>query len=245
MILLSVFVLGGAGSPTQRLLRDGYAVMDGVLNAEAAQALRSSASDLFEAGAMRNLEQAGRDDHVLVLDPTSLDSPALAPLRAATQILLSVRNLLVSGHERDEDSSAESLSYFAAAAVPSRMMLARYPPNGGQYVAHLDNDPADPNNAKGPPGLRAMDRVFTCILYLNDGWEEPHAGHLRLFLPTEAAGQGMSTLSVEVAAAGATGEAPFVDIEPIGGRLVIFDSKRILHAVRPSYAERWAVTVWL
>ena len=33
----------------------------------------------------------------------------------------------------------------------------------------------------GPVGLRACDRVFTCILYLNDGWEAPHEGCLRLF----------------------------------------------------------------
>ena len=37
-----------------------------------------------------------------------------------------------------------------------------------------------------------------------------------------------------------------VDVEPLGGRLVIFDSRRILHAVRPAHGEeRWALTVWV
>ena len=84
-------------------------------------------------------------------------------------------------------------------------MLACYPPSGGRYVAHLDNDPSDPAyearplartlllplphtpnptpaaNEVGPVGLRACDRVFTCILYLNDAWEPPHEGCLRVF----------------------------------------------------------------
>ena len=28
--------------------------------------------------------------------------------------------------------------------MPTRLMLACYPPSGGRYVAHLDNDPSDP-----------------------------------------------------------------------------------------------------
>ena len=86
-------------------------------------------------------------------------------------------------------------------------------------------------------GLRACDRVFTCILYLNDAWEPPHEGCLRIF-----------TAAVDEAAARSgegLDEGSFVDVEPKGGRLVIFDSRRMLHAVRPSRAERWALTVWI
>ena len=73
------------------------------------------------------------------------------------------------------------MALFASAKVPTRLMLACYPGSGGRYVAHLDNDPSDPAYGVGPVGLRACDRVFTCILYLNDAWEAPHEGCLRMF----------------------------------------------------------------
>ena len=39
-------------------------------------------------------------------------------------------------------------------------------------------------------------------------------------------------------------EPRYVDIPPIGGRLVIFDAQRYLHEVRPTFRERAALTVW-
>jgi hypothetical protein len=36
----------------------------------------------------------------------------------------------------------------------------------------------------------------------------------------------------------------FLDIQPLPGRLVLFDSRRILHGVAPSFKRRWAMTVW-
>ena len=80
-----------------------------------------------------------------------------------------------------DGASPEQAALFASAKVPKRLMLACYPGSGGRYVAHLDNDPSDPAYEVGPVGLRACDRVFTCILYLNDAWEAPHEGCLRMF----------------------------------------------------------------
>ena len=80
-----------------------------------------------------------------------------------------------------DGASPEQAALFASAKVPTRLMLACYPGSGGRYVAHLDNDPSDPAYEVGPVGLRACDRVFTCILYLNDAWEAPHEGCLRMF----------------------------------------------------------------
>lgn len=88
--------------------------------------------------------------------------------------------MLVAGG-REDGASAEQAALLASAKVPTRLMLACYPPSGGRYVAHLDNDPSDPAHEVGPAGLRACDRVFTCILYLNDAWAPPHEGCLRVF----------------------------------------------------------------
>lgn len=36
-----------------------------------------------------------------------------------------------------------------------------------------------------------------------------------------------------------------MNIEPIGGRMVIFDSRTVLHEVMPSYQRRIALTCWV
>ena len=125
-------------------------------------------------------------------------------------------------------SRAEAtMSRLATATAPERLMLAHYPGGereGARYVPHLDNDPDDPGHREGEPGLRACDRAVTAILYLNPEWEEAHGGCLRVTLED------------------GRGEA---DVAPSIGRLVLFDCRRILHEVRPSYAGRWAMTAWI
>ena len=91
-------------------------------------------------------------------------------------------------------------------------------------MSHLDNDPEDPGSADGAPGLRARDRAVTAILYLNPDWEEAHGGCLRVQLEDEK------------------GE---VDVAPAWGRVVLFDSRRITHEVRPTSFGRWALTAWI
>ena len=91
-------------------------------------------------------------------------------------------------------------------------------------MPHLDNDPEDPGADDGAPGLRARDRAVTAILYLNPDWEEAHGGCLRVRLEDEK------------------GE---VDIAPAWGRVVLFDSRRITHEVRPARHGRWALTAWI
>ena len=72
------------GSPTERLLRDGYAVLDGALTAEEVREVRKSCASLQARGAMRHLGQEGRDDSVCVLDPARLDHPSYGALSLAT-----------------------------------------------------------------------------------------------------------------------------------------------------------------
>lgn len=232
------------GSPTERLLRDGYAVLDGALTPAEVREVRKSCAGLQARGAMRHLGQEGRDDSVCVLDPARLDHPSYGALSVAAQRLLDVPHMLVAGGTQDGVSPGQA-ALFASAKVPSRLMLACYPGSGGRYVAHLDNDPSDPSYEVGPVGLRACDRVFTCILYLNDEWEAPHEGCLRMFT-SRVDGEAPPEATIERWHGATVEDGSSVDVEPLGGRLVIFDSRRILHAVRPAHgAERWALTVWV
>lgn len=79
-------------------------------------------------------------------------------------------------------------------------------------------------------------RKLTAILYLQEGWSPGQGGQLRMFLPPTRKASDM--------------ELPFVDIEPLGGRLVLFWSDVMVHSVCESSASseaeyRWALTVWL
>lgn len=84
---------------------------------------------------------------------------------------------------------------------------------GTRYQAHYDQSSA--------PGSETTDRVFSFILYLNDGWQKFDGGELRLLLDKNS-----------------------IDIEPRLGNFVIFRSDTILHEVLETRAGRWAVSGW-
>ena len=71
--------------------------------------------------------------------------------------------------------------------------------------------------------------MLTAIIYLNEKppWDvNRDGGCLRAWPPHARADGG------------------HIDIEPIGGRMLIFDAIRVEHEVRPSYRRRCAVTLW-
>ena len=222
------------------LCRDGFVVLDDVFPPETLLAARASAEHLLADGKMRHVGQEGRDDAVAVLDASSLPSSrsrygglaGAAALTLAFAEALRVRSAetaLLTNKKKTKRTprAARTLDRLRGVQPPSRLMLAHYPGDkdaGARYVPHLDNDPEDPGSADGAPGLRARDRAVTAILYLNPDWEEAHGGCLRVQLEDEK------------------GE---VDVAPAWGRVVLFDSRRITHEVRPTSFGRWALTAWI
>lgn len=89
--------------------------------------------------------------------------------------------------------------------------LAIYPPGTG-YAKHLD---------QFNQGRNAL-RQVSCVLYLNQGWQEGFGGQLRLYL-----------------ADGNTQE-----IMPTGGTLVTFMSGEFIHEVLPATQPRISLTGW-
>jgi hypothetical protein len=142
-----------------------------------------------------------------------------------------------------------------------------------RYAAHRDS-PSEEEPARF--SIQALTdsqraRELTAIVYLNDAdaWPSPQ-GCLASSTSAEAdAAPATTTIKPRVAsekdagacaggslllyigtdAADMTGEtaAKIVEIEPIGGRLVLFDSRRMLHEVLPhdNDSERIALTVWI
>lgn len=83
-------------------------------------------------------------------------------------------------------------------------------PTGSFYQRHLDRFQ---NNNQ---------RSLSCILYLNEHWQESDGGLLRLYL----------------------NETEHMDIVPKGGLLVTFLSNRFWHEVLPANKERLSITGW-
>ena len=106
-------------------------------------------------------------------------------------------------------------------APADRTQVSCYPGEGTGYKLHQDVSLTNSG--------RSNARVLTLILYLNSSWESAHGGHLRLMDATRAEdGEHRSHW----------------DVEPRGGTLVVFDSI-LLHEVRPTWAKRFALTLWV
>lgn len=88
--------------------------------------------------------------------------------------------------------------------------------------------------------LRSKDyraRSITAILYLNEAdWDpSPQAdgGYLKCYIGADADDVvGTTATRIE-------------RISPVGGTLVLFDSRYLLHEVEPSYRDRMALTLWV
>ena len=100
-------------------------------------------------------------------------------------------------------------------------LLYAYYPSGGFYRRHRD---AIPNSA-------SILRKYSLLLYLNrDGWSsEEDAGQLRIHL--DGGGDEVPP--------GA--EPNFIDVDPLGGTLVLFKSELIPHEVLNTNSERFAL----
>lgn len=114
--------------------------------------------------------------------------------------------------------------------------FALYPGKGEGYNRHKDAFPVPANSLRTDINI-ASTRQLTLLLYLNKEWEPEDGGQLRIFTPAGAVIEGV-------------GE-PFdfwgvrgYDIDPVFGRLVVFRSGIVEHAVLPCFRERMALTFW-
>lgn len=101
--------------------------------------------------------------------------------------------------------------------------LAYYHPKNARYERHRDAFPTD------DPEDTHQRRV-TAILYLNPGWTAGDGGELKIFGRAESDG---------------TTDAADRTIPPLLGRLVLFLSGAVDHAVLPANKERFALTAWM
>jgi SM-20-related protein len=95
-----------------------------------------------------------------------------------------------------------------------------------EFETHFAIYPAGGVYKKHLDQFQASDaRQISTILYLNHDWQADDGGQLRLYLD-------------------GTNPEPYLDIEPLGGKLVTFLSGRFYHEVLPARRERISITGW-
>ena len=213
-------------------VQDGVVVIDGVMPPKVVDAARRELFALHDSGRLTCTVQGAdiRRDNISWLGKSSAP-PDLKTLGEGASFLLEELPHLVRELIPDRQVVA-----------PQRVMCAVYDGNGAFYAPHRDNRPraapatiGDDDDFAWLSDSEQCDREITGILYLNEhDWDpERDGGILRCFVGANADDTTGSTAS------------RVLDIVPAGGRLVLFDSRALLHEVRPSYRRRAALSVWL
>lgn len=193
---------------TAKIAEEGYCIVDHFLDLPTTQALAEETQTLIEASAMQeagigrgNVTQNKniRGDRIYWLDEN-------AASRAQQQYFAQMESLRLNLN-RD--------LYLGLFGLECH--LAAYPP-GSFYKKHLD---CFANHSTDKP-LRRV----SCIVYLNQNWQDSDGGQLRLYLNED---QGQST---------------YIDISPVAGRAIIFLSEIFYHEVLPAKRTRQSLTGW-
>jgi hypothetical protein len=130
--------------------------------------------------------------------------------------------------------------------IPRQCQLAQYPGNGlANYPRHLDQCAKSLQELGLLEYWRLSDyrrRSLTSILYLNESeWDGAvDGGQIRCYQ------RGMDDKENETSGSGTSKQQQqHEDVVPQGGKLLIFDSRRIEHEVLPSTRNRTALTSWV
>lgn len=252
----------------QALRRHRFVVVDGVLSATELAEAHKAAAAMHEARGLLPTEQdsaTARSDCVAWVRGGEECAPAL---RVALRRLRGVAHEIdtdIAGRGAwcgfDDDNARRGSRRSRSLGVPVDGQLARYGTDEGsgwqqRYAAHRDGTPLPSLSSLYLSSLRtslvdapsAGAREVTAILYLNgSSWDEEDGDGVRQEPPKQE--EGALVLYMGAVGTDDTG-ATATDVQrihPIGGRLVLFDSRTVLHEVLPHSNPdgRFALTLWL
>ena len=202
-------------------------MLDGVISTDAAQAARLEFRELFNnyGKALESDTHAARwrSDYCQTLTEHQARVLGFPALASAIKVLKAI------GHELAQLHDASSLS------VAPSAQLAIYPGQGTRYRRHGDNLYAPAEAQTQPSGFNNW-RVWTVILYVNRGWVPADGGCLRIYGHCAGAEAPLPASTLRE-------ESSFVDVEPIAGRVLAFNSL-LHHEVLPVDGLRCALTLW-
>lgn len=218
----------------KQLKDEGYIIFDNVLSSKEIEDSRNDILLMLTNKTKLKFYQNDNNDDNIRKDKVSWISESiglsqhqycLPGLLLILRILRSLPLILIQNEfEIDDDMG-----------VPLSNQLSVYHGSGNNYVAHLDkpNTKSTIYTSIMQSGLH--DRKYTIILYLNsETWTSD---------VTTSDGVVINDNGV-LRITKLNGET--IDVSPIGGRCVMFDSSKILHEVRPNYGQdRIALTCWI
>lgn len=215
----------------EHLEMKGFVVVDNVLPTHITKSARAEAKLVLQ----KVMDPALNDEDVSTYRKdlfTSIDKASTkhySALNEAREMLSSTGRSIVENNFDGFIGDTEKMKIKENLMVPAIVQLSIYG-SKAFYKAHYDSA-VEVDYSRGLVSyLREYayrKRFLTAILYLNDEWSSgvgDKSGYLRLY--TTSSGD--------------------VDVKPQGGRMVIFDSKRILHEVLPcdERKKRIAITCW-
>lgn len=209
--MLTEYIVQDRAMIADAIAQHGIAIVDDFLPIASIATLADEIRQLYSAQKMQPagtgrgqavLNQSLRGDHILWLDE---QNATLA------------QQAYFAGMEEIRQHLNQSL-YLGLFALESHLALYQA---GTHYSTHIDRF-KDSNN-----GLPL--RQVSCILYLNQGWQDSNGGHLRIYTQRKQS---------------PTPGSAFIDVSPIAGRLVLFLSDTFYHEVLPAHRDRMSLTGW-
>jgi hypothetical protein len=210
----------------RQLERDGFVVIDDFLSKqEVSNAVTSIQGESFQASPSEPDDDGvvRKDHHFFFQNKHNVEQEGL---RAVQNSLYRLGYDVVKSPFRgfNDDYSSKWLG------APKMMQVSRFEgcnhEDAGYFDAHRDavHDPFLQMGIMGYfKSLYTRRRYLTCIVYLNSNWRDGDGGCLRIIQK----------------------DGTPMDVEPRGGRLVVFSSVDMLHGVQPTFAKRYACSVWL
>jgi len=198
---------------------DGIIVLEDVLSSEEMKAMRKEIEKYFESGHFEGYEDQAhvRNDKIVWVDCFTENNDEMQKELPKVTAFTKIFHGVASELKKE---------LVVKMRVPSRCMLACYPGSGARYLAHRDNEAIRPS-------VYQNSREVTAILYINPDWKEGDGGELCAYLGAKSNDQdGDSATEKRI-------------VEPKAGRLLLFDSKTLLHEVLPAKKSRFALTMWM
>lgn len=216
----------------ESLTTNGYAVIPDFLSTDLQQALRDDVFELrsqhkFAAAKVGSNQSTNQLNTELRVTETCVLGSALEESNVARSYLYEILRYMRLDLN---DNVLHKLD------AHEGELLYLYYKKGGFYKRHVD----------AVPDSKSFQRCFSILLYLNKDWNRENAGQLRLYW--YALCIYPSTLNhlflLLIINHYSDNPESYVDVEPLGGTLVLFQSDLIPHEVLDTGSERIAVVGW-
>jgi len=218
----------------KQLKDEGYIIFDNVLSSKEIEESRNDVLLMLKNQTKLKFHDNGHNDENIRKDQVSWISESIGKsqhqyclpgLLLVLRILRSLPLILIK-NEIEIDK---------VMGVPLSNQLSVYHGSGNNYVAHLDKPNTQSTIYTSIMQSGLHDRKYTIIIYLNS---ETWTSDITTSDGTVINDNGVLRITK------LNGET--IDVSPIGGRCVMFDSSKILHEVRPNYGQdRIALTCWI